>query len=340
MKKYANTVLGPIDPGELGITLLHEHVLIDAIPGWWQEPSEPKARAWANKPVTIEKLGYLRHNPLGIRDNLIIDDVGIATKELDLFIKAGGQTIVDLSIVGLYDQRQRVEGLVEISQNTGVNIICGTGFYLHKSLEQIIKDIDSGIAESNVKAGIIGEVGTSFPITSFEEKSLIASAQAQAETGASITIHVAPEGREGLKIVEILKNAGADLTRVILDHMDERLDLDYHYVLGDYGVVLAYDTFGAEWYYSTVNISEPFDKERVDGVVQLIKKGYISQIILSHDVWLKQCLSSYGGMGYAHILQHIVPMLKHRGVSDKQINQMLIENPRKLLQFSENDRND
>jgi len=345
-KTFIHTVLGPIDPQELGLTLMHEHIFINDIPGWWQEPISPKDKKVADLPVTIDQLGYLRHNPLGIKDNLVMDNAAIARRELELYKEAGGSALLELSIIGLYQDDRRIDEIARISRETGVHVISGTGFYLDNSVpnfykewgvdrlaETIIEEIQSGIEGGQVKAGIIGEVGTSNPIMPFEEKSLIASAIAQAETGAAISVHVAPDGREGNKVIEILSKAGADLTRVILDHMDEHLDLDYHRELADYGVILEFDTFGAEWYYSSVNIAEPTDKERIAALTQLVAEGYAPQIVLSHDVWLKQCLRSYGGMGYSHIPENIVPWLRRVGVADMEIEQMLIKNPRRLLQF-------
>lgn len=345
MDKKIRTVLGPIDPNEAGVTLMHEHLLMDAAPGWWQEPVTPEDRAMAAAPVTMDRLGYLRHNPLGIKDNLRLDDPQVAQDELSLFHKVGGGTLVELSIIGL-GLENRAEHLVEISKNSGVHIVSGTGFYLDNTIPAIyrdwsvdqmaallVKELTAGIGQSKVQAGIIGEVGTSSQITPLEEKSLVASALAQQETGACITVHVAPDGKEGIKVVNILRNAGADVSRVVMDHMDERPDLDYHRAIADMGAVLEYDTFGAEWYYATVDIAEPRDIDRINGLIQLINEGYLSQITLSHDVWLKQCWVHYGGLGYAHMLEHVVPMLVKRGISDEQIRQMIIVNPQRLLAF-------
>jgi phosphotriesterase-related protein len=345
MDEKIRTVLGLINPNCSGVTIMHEHLLMDATPGWWQEPILNKDKAISMVPVTMDKLGYLRHNPLGIKDNLILDDPKIAQEELLLFQKVGGGTLVELSIIGLGPDH-RIDQLIKISQKSEVKIVSGTGFYLDNTIpdeyrdwsidqlkEHMVKELTIGIGESGACAGIIGEVGTSAIITPFEEKSLIASAHAQQETGASITVHVAPDGSEGLKILQILKKAGANLNRVILDHMDERLDHDYHRAIADTGAVLEFDTFGAEWYYSTVDIAEPRDLDRINSLIQLIDKGYINQITLSHDVWLKQCWVHYGGLGYAHLLEHVVPMLKKRGISNDQIYQLVVENPKRLLAF-------
>ncbi len=345
MDEKIRTVRGLINPECAGVTIMHEHLLMDAAPGWWQEPVLDKDKAISIVPVTMDKLGYLRHNPLGIKDNLRLDDPDIAQKELSLFQKAGGGTVVECSIIGL-GLAHRIDELIKISQKSEVNIVSGTGFYLDNTIpveyrdwsvnqlkEHMVKELTVGIGESKVCAGIIGEVGTSAAITPFEEKSLIASAYAQQETGSSITVHVAPDGCEGLRILKILKNAGANLSRVIMDHMDEHIDHDNHRAIADSGAVLEFDTFGAEWYYSTVDIAEPRDLDRINSLIQLIEEGYLNQIILSHDVWLKQCWVHYGGLGYAHLLEHVVPMLKKRGISNDQIYQLVVANPKRLLAF-------
>lgn len=286
MDTRMHTVLGSISPTDAGITLMHEHVFLDAVPGWWQEPTNLKDKEIANYPVKMDVLGYLHHNPLGIKSNLTLDDPDIARQELMFYQRAGGSILVELSIIGLSDNR--IAKLVDVSKQTGIHIVAGTGFYLDSAVPlpyrewpvdkltaHMVNELKVGIEESRIQAGIIGEVGTSNPVTPFEERSLIASAHAQKETGACITVHIAPDGKEGIKVLQILKDAGADLTRVIMDHMDERLDLDYHRAIADAGAILEYDTFGAEWYYSTVDIAEPRDTDRMNGVVQLIKEGYL-----------------------------------------------------------------
>ena len=344
MTKNIQTILGPIAPKELGSTLMHEHIFVDAIPGWWLEPATPKDIHMAERPVTMDVLGYLRHNPLKIKDNLQLDDAELAIKEIGLFKKAGGCALVEVSLIGMGDRR--MGDLINVARQTGVHIIVGSGFYMQRSVpepyldwteaqlaDHIIKEITLGIEGSDSRAGIIGEVGTSSPIAPFEERSLVASARAQRETGACITVHIAPEGAEGLRVLQILKDAGADLSRVILDHMDEHPDLDYHRAIMDQGAVVEYDTFGAEWYYASLSYSEPRDMDRINNLVVLLEEGFADQIVLSHDVWLKFCLVHYGGMGYAHLLENIVPMMQTAGITDEQIQLMLVENPQRLMAF-------
>ena len=108
--------------------------------------------------------------------------------------------------------------------------------------------------------------------------------------------------------------------------------LDYAKKLGDRGVYLEYDNWGAEGYYPFVDISHPSDAMRVDAMVKLVDEGYLEQILLSHDVCSKLHLTAFGGFGYAHILRNIVPRLKKAGISHKEIETMLIDNPRRVLQ--------
>jgi phosphotriesterase-related protein len=198
--------------------------------------------------------------------------------------------------------------------------------------------------EDGVRAGIIGEVGTS-TLTEQETKVLRASALASLRTGAAITLHTEYGCREGVRIAQILLSEGVAPDRIILGHMDENLveydpqprlaHLDYHKRVADLGVWVQYDTFGSEWYYDSDGISEPRDTDRVAGLMELIEAGYIDQLLVGQDVWLKQNLRSYGGNGYDHVVRTLPFMLKKAGASGNDVRRIMEENPRRALMLAE-----
>jgi phosphotriesterase-related protein len=176
-------------------------------------------------------------------------------------------------------------------------------------------------------------------VTEAEEKVLRASARAHLQTGAVISLHTHVDCRFGEQIIGILTEEGVQPHRIIVGHMDENLvafgpglaHIDYHRRLADLGVWLQYDTFGAEWYWDSISVREPMDAERAAAVATLAAEGHLSQLLLGQDVWLKQGLKSYGGLGYDHLLTAVPVMLRQSGLSDADIETMLVENPRRAL---------
>ncbi len=340
------TVLGPVDANALGFTLPHEHIMFDSSV-WVAEPADPWKLEVSKRPVTMESVGELRRDPMICRDNLVLEDEDVALHELAMFSDAGGSTIVDVSSMGL---RGDVERIRRLAERSGLNIVVATGCYVAESLppdvasqdvdqltEWMIHELNVGIDGTGIRAGIIGELGVSEGgMQPTEERVLRAAAAAQAQTGAPITIHNAiPHERQGFKVLHVLKAAGADLTRVIMGHMTQSVpDSAYHRALADTGAVLEFDRFGAELYndsWGGKNYCEQRDAEVVVEIADLIRKGYSDRILLSHDVGFKVQLSSYGGLGYAHIPRRVVRYLTNLEVPDEAIHQMTVLNPARLL---------
>lgn len=344
MAEMAMTVLGPISPDRLGITLPHEHILID-LRCWWVDPPEASLKAVACQPVGLSNLGVLRREPFISQDNLMLLDPELALQEVRKFKRAGGSTITDVTNLGIGRDPLVLKG---IALETGLNIIMGSGYYIAASHppeidrktveeieEEIVQDVTAGTGDTGIRAGIIGEIGTSYPITDNEVKSLRAAARAQKRTGAPLTVHPYPWAKEGLLILDILEKEGADLGRVVMSHMNPTLyDLDYHRAIARRGTYVEYDLMGMEFYGDSSGLSTPRDTESVAAIRRLISDGHLGRILMSHDVCLKMQLTAYGGWGYAHILNHIVPMMKKEGVTDEQIHTLLVENPRRVLTFS------
>ena len=343
----AQTVLGLVEGKDLGVTLTHEHLVKDRKAGY-PEPSEATDRGLACQPVSMGNLSWLRYHPFENLDNVRLLDEQEAIDEVMLFKKAGGNTIIDLTNIGLC---RDPKALARISRTTGLNVIMGAGYYTAPShspemsskteeeiTEEIVRDITIGVGDSGICAGIIGETGGSWPLQDNEKKVMRAAAHAQQLTGASINIHPGRKTEAPLEIVEILDDAGADLSRVIMSHIDVRIrDHSRRCELAKTGCYLEYDVFGWEGHfplYLTADLLDvPNDTQRIYEIRQLIDEGYLNQILISHDISVKSKRVCYGGWGYAHISNYVVPMMLKRGLTQEQINIIMVENPKRMLCF-------
>ena len=344
----AQTVLGMIDGKDLGVTLTHEHLLIDG-KCIFTEPSGASERGLAYKKVDWSNLSWLRYHPYENLDNMRLLDEQEAIDEAMLYKRAGGKTIVDVTIIGI---GRDPKALARISQATGLNIIMGSGYYTATShgpemstkteaeiTEEIVRDITVGVDASAIRAGLIGEIGCSWPLQDNERKVLRAAAQAQQRTGASMSVHPGRNSKAPFEIIEILGEAGADLSRVIMCHIDARVrDHSERGELLKTGCVLEYDLWGWEGHFPSYWTADDFldlpnDTQRIYEIRQLIEEGYINQIVISHDICCKSRRVKYGGWGYAHILNYVVPMMLQRGMTREQIDRITVENPKRLLCF-------
>jgi phosphotriesterase-related protein len=337
------TVLGPVDSKQLGVTLAHEHILID-LSCLWQEPLDQSRASLVDAPVSLSNRGLLCCDPYHCRDNMVIDNVDMAARELARFKSLGGKTVCDLSSrpLGPYPQQ-----LKQIALETGLNIIAGTGFYTARAhpscvhtasaselAAQMIDELTVGFPGTAVRAGMIGEIGTSSPIHADEAKVLQAVALAHRETGVAVNVHLAIFGYEGDKVLDLLQAQGVDLTRVALSHLDEVQDASYCLNLAKRGCFLEFDCFGSEVYFDEENLREPSDAERLEVLLRLLESGYEKQLLLSQDVCTRMQLREYGGMGYDHILRTIVPRLRSCDVQQDTIDNLLVGNPARFLSGS------
>lgn len=336
---HIRTVLGPIPPENLGITLGHEHLLID-LRGLWDNPPPERAYLIDQEP-TLANLGTLLRNPYDSKPNLLIDDPQLSMQELMPYRDAGGQGLIDMTTVGI---KPNPEGLCNIAQQTGIHVVAGCGYYrqpllsptLHeRSTEEIAEDLlrwlQDGMYGTTIRAGLMGELGTSSPLYPFEERQLRAAARVQQQTGASINVHPLIWGHEHLRILDILEEEGADLRRVAISHCDELIEPAWHTRIAERGAVLSFDTFGSETYFDRSFAQEPRDTDRIECVLRILDKGYGSQLTLAHDICTRTQFHRYGGWGWDHILRNIVPRLRHAGVSQQELDTILIDTPRRLV---------
>jgi phosphotriesterase-related protein len=340
------TVLGPIGPEDLGVTLTHEHLACDAS-ALMVPPEEATRRAMFNEPLSIGLLGYIRYTGLPNLDNARLNNIETSIEEASLFKRAGGGTIVDVTSIGL---GRDPLALATIARSTGLNIVMGASYYVDAAhpkdmaarseddlVQEIVHDVVDGVGATGIKAGIIGEVGCSNPITDNERKVLRASGRAQKLTGAPLSIHPGRYERAPLEIVEILHSVGTDLSRTIMCHLDrtvyERATMKE---LAATGCILEYDLFGQEhsFYRPAPHLDMPNDAQRLKWLSWLIENGYGQQIVISHDIDAKYLLLRYGGSGYGHIVNNIVPRMRQRGFAEKDIHMILIGNPQRLMMLT------
>lgn len=345
MAGRAQTVLGPVAPDELGITMMHEHLLLD-LRRFFREPEDPDERAMAQAPVDLDTLSWVFMNWSASLDNLVLSDPGLAADEAGIFKKAGGGTLVDVTSVGL---GRDPLALRDIAEKTGLHIVMGSSYYLapyhppdmdEKTEDdicaEIVRDITEGVDGTGVRAGIIGEVGCSWPLEANEAKALRASARAQRETGAPLSIHTGLHVDSSFEILDVLDGAGADIERVIMGHMERtRLDREGLLRLLRLGCYVEFDWFGeVRPTYPTGIVEVPSDSERIKTIAFLIGEGFGEKIVVSQDVCLKARLASYGGPGYAHIVKYVRTWMRELGIRPAEIDDLVIGNPRRILQFA------
>jgi len=341
----AQTVLGIVRPEELGPTMTHEHLIID-FTSMFQVPQDPSNPGPAYEPVSMENLGWVRYNYFSNRDNLLLMNEQMAIREASLYKQAGGSTLVEASTMGL---GRDPESLRRIAAATGLNIVTGAGFYVDgvhpedmdrrtesELSAQIASEVLDGVDGTDVRAGIIGEIGCSWPLTANERKVLRAAASAQRRTGASILIHPGRDPAAPDQVLDVLADAGADLRRVAMGHLDRTVDdLNVLFGIASRGCYMEYDLFGLESsHYPLGELDMPSDAQRLGFIRNLIAGGYADRIIVGHDIYSKHRLVTYGGHGYAHFLQNIVPKMEARGFAREHIDAITVENPRRLLTFA------
>ncbi len=314
-----NTVRGPVDAGQLGTTLMHEHVFVR---------SPEVATNWPT--------GWDRDA-----------QVASAVERLQELKAAGIDTIVDLTVVGL---GRDIETVQEVAAQVDLNIVVATGLYTYNELphyfdyrsapfrpthvdmldEFFLHDIEEGIAGTGVRPGIL-KCATDEPgLTPGVERILRAVARVHRRTGLPISTHTDTRTRRGLDQQRVFTEEGVDLARVVIGHSGDSTDLDYLGELLSAGSTLGMDRFGVDAYCPT--------EQRVETVARLCEGGWTQAMVLSHDAgchmdwfdddFLRQAQPNWN---FLHISTEVLPLMRARGVSEEQIHTMLVDNPRRIL---------
>jgi phosphotriesterase-related protein len=314
------TAAGDIDSRELGRTLVHEHVFV---------------------------LGEEYRN--NYQDDWDEDEkIAEAVADLNQLKRLGIDSIFDPTVLGLGRYIPRIQA---IAAQTSLNIVVATGLYTFNDVphqfhytgpgllfdepepltELFVKDLTEGIADTGVRAAFlkcaIDEPGP----TPGVERVLRAVAQASVQTGAPITVHTHAASESGLVAQKVFADEGVDLAKVIIGHSGDTSDLTYLTSLADAGSYLGMDRFGLDPFL-------PF-AERVNTVVELVRRGYADRVVISQDA---SCFIDFfdpaakralvPNWNYHHISDDVLPALRTAGVTDEEIDTILVKNPRRYLE--------
>jgi len=338
------TVLGPIPIDELGMTLTHEHLWIElseALHGG----TRPFSSQIADVPVSPETSWLLREDPYASRDNCSMSeaDLPIVLEELALFAAAGGRTVVD-NTTGI---GRRPASLVELSRQTGLNLVMGGGWCLSHGQEhtltaadvdrlanELIAEIRDGVevpGQEPVKVGAIGEIGVGLNFTQAERATLQAASIAQHETGLPMLIHLPGWQRRAHEVLDVVEKLGVDPGSVVLCHMDPSgKDTVYQREVAARGAWLEFDMIAMPFNFPGEGQS-PSVEETVAAVVGLLADGHGDRLLLSHDVFLKGMWTRNGGNGYAYVPTAFLPRLIAAGVEESMAAALLTKNPAALF---------
>jgi len=325
-----NSVVGPVDTADLGRTLMHEHVFT----------------------VETEMAEYapeLAWN--GTREDRLIE----AIKKLTDLKAQGLDTFVDMNVLGL---GRSIPDIVAVAEKVDMNIVLATGVYPQHGLpgpitmrtpgktadgklddvlaDLFIRDIREGIAGTTVKAALIKGYTDKPLVTPVIDRCLRAVAFAHRETGVPINTHTDPNAGAGLEQLRVFAEEGVNLSRVVIGHSGDTLDLDYLRRIMDKGATIASDRFGL--YFRDMPVME----QRVEVIASLVNQGYGDRIVLGHDT---HCYADYDFPGslisretvpdwvHTHLVERVLPALRARGVTEEQIDQMLIGTPRRIFEM-------
>lgn len=337
-QRTAMTVLGPVPASELGTTLFHEHLHMDASPllavhGYVGKPG---------RPFDAEAAAEARWNPGSHPDNYRFVEDELVAAELGRFKAAGGGTVVDQTPPAL---GRDPGALVAIARASGLHVIMGAGHYLapthaawvaqvsdEELADRLSVECRHGDPESGIRPGVIGEVGTSIPVHPEEVRVLRAAAGAALESGLAVSVHLHPWGRTGGDVLDVLLGEGLPPARIALGHLTTAWD-DEPYLRGlaERGVSLVFDLFGFDHSLIGVGRWAPADLDVARTVTGLVRAGYGDQVLISHDIGVRTRLVAYGSWGYAHISRHVVPLLLELGVGEADVDRILVTNPARLL---------
>lgn len=336
--RVVHTVRGPIDPADLGVTLAHEHLWMDSTPLLAVHGYRATDAGDWDAAVAAEA----RWNPGTHPDNYRLTDVDAAVEELAPFVRAGGRSVVELTPPALGRDPLRVR---EIAERSGVHVVLGAGQYLEPVHEpwvasasqaqirdRLLVEVGDGIDGTGIRPGIFGEIGTSDPVRPGEARVLRAVAAASAASGLAISVHLHPWGHEGPAVLDLLVSAGAMPERVILGHLNTAIDCpDQLRALSDHGATLGFDLFGFDHSLLGPGRWPPSDRDVAATIAALVDDGYADRIVLGQDVGVRTRLRRWGGWGYAHLLEHVVPVMRELGIGDDALGAMLVRAPARLL---------
>lgn len=332
------TVLGEVDSTDLGLVLPHEHLVNDNGAAF-REAAEPEVAALLDAPVSAELAWLLHDHPYESADNCRLDAPAAMADDLAGFAAIGGRTVLDLTPPGIGRDPGR---LVQLSQDTGVQVVMGSGWYLEPthpphlttaSVDDLVAELTSEFQPvRDLRPGVIGEIGISPAFTGRERKALRAAALVQREVRVPLFVHLPGWLRRAHEVLDVvLDEEGVDPAAVVLCHMDPSgADQDYQRSVADRGVRLEFDMIGMPFYFAGEGQS-PAPAQTATAVVGLVRAGFAGQLLLSHDLFLKAMLTRFGGNGLAYVPLIFADRLRRAGLDDAVVRSLMIDNPRALF---------
>ncbi|MCU1350813.1 MAG: phosphotriesterase-related protein [Acidimicrobiales bacterium] len=318
------TVRGSVGVDDLGVTLMHEHIFVLTPDVQQNYPAE-----WGSEE----------------------DRVAQAVAKMQEVYDAGVRTIVDPTVVGLGRYIPRIK---RIGDQVPINIVVATGVYTYQDVpfffqhrgpalnaavraevpdpmvDMFVGDIRDGIADTGVKAGMLKCAIDHPGCTPGVERVMRAVARAHLETGVPITVHTHPGSRRGFEVKRVMcDEEGVDPSRIVLGHSGDTTDCDQLAELADHGFVLGMDRFG-------INLETTFEA-RADTLIEMVRRGYVDRMVLSQDAacyidWIDpNVLRILPQWHHTHLFEDVFPYVLENGLTQAQIDRMLIDVPRQLF---------
>jgi phosphotriesterase-related protein len=300
------TVTGPIDADKLGTALIHEHILVDFIGAALYDPQR-----WNDDDVVKKVLPYLKE----VRN-------------------AGCKSIVDCTPNFL---GRDVSLLQRLSRESGLSIITNTGYYGGSDEKFLPSQVftetsadlakrwtaewENGIDGTGIKPGFMKISVNPGTLTTVSQKLVEAAAKTHLQTGLTIASHTGP-AIAAFEEIEILRKQGVSPQAFIWVHSQNEKNIDEHIRAARMGMWVSLD-----------GVSDSNVTEYADILVELKKKESLHKILLSHDAGWYEPGKPDGGTfrGYTALFNQLIPALKEKGFINKELDQLLIENPKEAF---------
>jgi predicted metal-dependent phosphotriesterase family hydrolase len=309
------TVLGDIAPEKLGVTACHEHLWCDQF--LCREPDFPRQF-----------------------ERMRLNDIELVVREVSAFVAAGGRALMEMTVPGW---GRDVGVMAEIARRTDLHVVATSGYYVEACLpgfarnasiadltDALVREMTCGADGTSIRPGILKASVTHAVLEGVEERCSRAVARAHHRTGACITTHTTSlnrfqidGGNAGTQFLDLFEDEGVDLNRVIIGHCDANADLRQLGRLMDRGAYVQFDILGKRHWL--------LDETRADLMASLLARGYGARLLLSTDRNRLSELHVSGGPGYDHAIVRFLPMLQERGVTDQQIQAILVTNPARIF---------
>lgn len=272
-----------------------------------------------------------------------LDNFDLLVEELKAYREAGGRSIVEVTCDGW---GRDLDVLARLSEASEVHIVATAGFYIEPCMpllvarwsverlaDHITQEIQMGVGKNQRRCGVLKSAIHRARTEGLELKGLKAVAIAQKRTGAVITTHTTgarrqevPGGTVALLQLEILRAEGISPTRFIAGHVDERPDIDVLSRLAEEGCYIQFDVIGKEHWL--------LDSTRAELVHELVRRGFVAKVLLSHDRNRDHEMRYSGNTGYCHLFERFLPRLRQLGVTEEQVQTMLVSNPARAFALS------